>query len=242
MTSRGYVVLNSVLAVAAAFSAVQIGRVYMSPSASPDKRVQTAKPPGAIVPSATSPSNPGARPGLTSYAVIPSKNLFNPNRSDSDTVVAAAAPPAPKPFLFGVVLRDDVSIAYLEDPATKRVAGYRIGEAVGGGTVQTIAADRVVLKRAEGLVDVQLRDPGKPRPEPAPAAQGAQPGRPGAQQPGAAGAAVPQPVVRPGVPAPTTAVPRPNLLRRLPLPPATRPAAGQDVPNPEFTNQDAPNQ
>jgi hypothetical protein len=174
--------------------------------------------------------------------VISSKTLFNPSRSDSDAVAAAlSGPPVPKPFLYGIVLRDDASIAYLEDPSSKRVAGYRIGDAIGGGTVQTIAADRVVLKRAEGLVNVELRDPTKPRPEaPAPAQVG-RPGRPGAQVPGAQAPAA-QPVVRPPLPAPTAGVPRPNLLRRLPLPAASQPASGQDVPNPDVPSQDAPNQ
>src|SRR2546425_1533713 len=43
----------------------------------------------------------------------------------------------------GVVLRDTNPIAYLEDPLTKRVAGYRIGDTIAGGRVEAITADHV---------------------------------------------------------------------------------------------------
>src|SRR5207247_2555067 len=41
---------------------------------------------------------------------------------------------------------------------------------VAGGTLTTIAADRVIIARPEGPLDVRLRDPGKPRPAPTAAA------------------------------------------------------------------------
>jgi hypothetical protein len=91
-------------------------------------------------------------------------------------VTSADSPkPVVKLNLFGVVLRDGEPRAYLEDPTTKRVAGYRVGDAVGGGSVQAIAADHVVIARSGGTVDVQLRDPSRPRPAPPVAASG-QPG------------------------------------------------------------------
>jgi hypothetical protein len=61
------------------------------------------------------------------------------------------------------VLRDGGSIAYLEDPTTKRVARYRVGDIVGGGTVRSIAPDHVVLARGDATVEVRLNDPSKPR-------------------------------------------------------------------------------
>jgi hypothetical protein len=96
--------------------------------------------------------------------------------------------PLVRPNLYGIVVREGGSIAYLEDPLTKRVVGYRVGDKIVGGTVQTIKADSVVIERPEGPVDVRLRDPGKPRTVQA----GAQPGgaqvgvaQPGALQPAA---------------------------------------------------------
>jgi hypothetical protein len=166
-------------------------------------------------------------------------------------VTGGPAIPVVKPSLHGVVLRDGAPIAYLEDPMTKRIAGYRIGDPIAGGTVQTISADAVIIARPEGAVDVRLRDPSKPRPlPPAPA----QPGAPGQPQPTAPGpqptpGAVPpraflppgqpapqvtpgiQPFPTPGLPAPLPFQrPSPSLGRRLPpgpadqtLPPAPAP-------------------
>jgi hypothetical protein len=138
----------------------------------------------------------------------------------------------PKPNLFGVVVREGASIAYLEDPVTKRVAGYRQGDSIAGGTVQTISGDRVVLARPEGNVDVRLHDPSKPRP-PAPAPTSPPGTTPPRTMPGVPPGATPP---APGVP--TTAEPPapgrrplpPNLLRRLP------PSAGGAVQPPGSGN------
>jgi len=117
-----------------------------------------------------------------------------------------------KPNLHGVVLREGAPIAYLEDPLTKRIAGYRIGDPIAGGTVQTISADAVVIARPDGVVDVRLRDPSKPRP-PAPAA-GGQPPVQGQPIPGVQGLPpVPGAVQPPApIPQPTPGVGVPRVL------------------------------
>jgi hypothetical protein len=166
------------------------------------------------------------------YAVVASRNLFSPTRSDAPaaTSQSRAAVNVPKPTLHGIVLRDGTPIAYLEDPSTKRVAGYRLGDAVAGGTLKAINADHVVLTRPEGQVDVRLRDPAKPRPAPVaappavPPLAGAPglptpPGlTPGVEQPGRLPpGVVPQPAVQqPGIPVPPRRMLPPNLLRRVP--------------------------
>lgn len=58
------------------------------------------------------------------------------------------------------------SRAYIEDALLKRTFSYGIGDTVGGGRVESITADRVVIGRGDGLVEVLLRDPSKPRPAP----------------------------------------------------------------------------
>ena len=58
------------------------------------------------------------------------------------------------------------SRAYLEDPVVKRTFGYAVGDTLGGGRVESIAADRVVIGRGDGSVEVLLHDPSKPRPTP----------------------------------------------------------------------------
>ena len=106
---------------------------------------------------------------LVTYQTIATKNLFNAGRSE--VIVAAVAPPGPKPVLHGVMLDGPKSRAYLEEPPAKRVFGYAIGDTIAGGRLDSIGPDRVVITRPEGPVEVLLHDPSKPRPV-APAAAG----------------------------------------------------------------------
>jgi len=154
------------------------------------------------------------------YSVIATKNLFNPSRTE----VAAAAPGTPavaRPLLHGVVVNDGKSRAYLEDPASKKVFGYAVGDQVGGGRLETITDDRVVITRPEGAIEVMLRDPAKPRPA-APTA----PPSPRAAPPGT-GASTPQilrPPPAPGQPAmPPAIVPRPETSQAPPRTPQSLP-------------------
>jgi len=39
------------------------------------------------------------------------------------------------------------------------VSGYSVGDAIGGGKIQKIADDRVLIARPEGMVEVLLQDP-----------------------------------------------------------------------------------
>jgi hypothetical protein len=154
--------LVAIAGVLVAFIAWQLTRPVASRPGAAGARpaAATTRPPAVPSPEVA------AAPG--SYGIIASRNLFSPTRSDVPAVAAggAGAPAAqvPKPSLYGIVLREGAPIAYLEDPVTKRVAGYRVGDAVAGGTLKSIDADRVVLTRPEGTVDVRLHDPSKPRP------------------------------------------------------------------------------
>jgi hypothetical protein len=229
--------LNVVLgAIAVGFAAYVAWEVFRP---APSGGLQTRSRSGAPAPVATVPGRPAPEPA-GSWSVIASRNPFSPSRSEAPltAVQAGAALNVPKPNLYGVVLKDGAPFAYIEDPVTKRVAAYRIGDAVAGGTVQKIARDGIVLARPEGVIDVRLHDPGKPRPAaPAPAAStgsspatqplpGVVPPASGAQtQAPAAEGAPPQPATAaPGVesatpPRPTVRRPLPpNLLRRLPQP------------------------
>jgi hypothetical protein len=230
---RKLLVINVLLLIIAAGSVVFIARQLTSPTPMPlASRSRAASPPARV--------DEPPRQATGAYGTVAARNLFSPTRSEAPPTPVAAASPAAKPNLFGVILRDGAPMAYLEDPTTKRVAGYRVGDSVAGGTVQKIGADNVVIARPDGDMDVRLRDPGKPRPAapPAAAAPGAQPvagqpslpgvipptASPGAA-PGAAPPTAPPPgqVVQPGAP---PAVPGrrqlpPNLLRRLPQGPQT---------------------
>src|SRR5439155_710067 len=88
-----------------------------------------------------------------------------------------------------------------------RVAGYRVGDSVAGGTLQSISEHRVILTRPEGQVDVRLHDPSRPRPQ-APPTPGQAEVQPGVQRPAF-------PIPQPGVPQPFPgAAPQPGPARR----------------------------
>lgn len=106
----------------------------------------------------------GSRPTVAT-ATIASRNLFSPSRSE----IRPEAPPpppsvpvsSPPPSVVGVVVDGAASVAYLRDAASKRVAGYRLGDKVADGTVETIAADHVRLRRPDGTLTLRLRDPAR---------------------------------------------------------------------------------
>jgi hypothetical protein len=108
-----------------------------------------------------------------------------------------------------VVVDGKASRAYLEDPSTKRVFGYQVGDSVAGGKLEEIADDRIQISRSDGQMEVMLRDPTKPRPPAAPAQQ--VPGQPAVRvpQPGPAAPGAPQVPTRPPIP--------PRSLRRIPV-------------------------
>jgi len=107
-----------------------------------------APPPPTARPRPATPSNSPLvgtpeppRPPSSAYNVIAGRSVFSPTRSEAPAAGASGAPlVGSKPNLQGVVLRDSNPIAYLEDPLTKRVSGYRIGDTIAGGKLEAIAA------------------------------------------------------------------------------------------------------
>jgi len=226
--------LLAVNVVLASVSLLCAGFIVKQLTGSRAPAVSRARPPAAT-PAAPTPNADSPRLPAQAYSVIATRNLFSPTRTEMPGAGLAGGPPINivKPNLHGVVLRDGAPIAYLEDPLTKRIAGYRIGDQIAGGTVQTISADAVVIARPDGAVDVRLRDPSKPRP-PAPPAAGQPPALgqpPGAGQPPASS---PQPT--PGVlpPSPRVFMPPPVAPPGQPGSPPTvqQPTPGLPTPGP----------
>jgi len=174
--SRRLLLINIVLGFVCVAFAVGIVRSLFVTRPLPAAAARIAVAPAPAVNSA-----PGAV-GLETYAAITTQNLFNPGRSETAAVAAVAVV---KPVLHGIVIEGAKSRAFLEDPSIKRVTGYSVGDPVAGGKLEKIADDRVVISRPEGLVEVLLQDPAKPRPTPAAAPVTAvAPGAPGQPAPG----------------------------------------------------------
>jgi hypothetical protein len=218
-------VLNVVLGLVSLAFAVGIVRTLVvkhpMPSAAAPRPMAAPAPPA--VPSAPD-------PGPDTYAVIAAQNLFNPARSETATATAVAVV---KPILHGVVIQSGTSRAYLEDPTAKRVSGYSLGDTIGGGKIQKIADDRVLIVRPEGMVEVLLQDPSKPRPAPT-AGPGviAGQGQPVPGQPAAPGQ------VAPGQFAPGQVPPGPLAPGQSPR----QPAPGQFAPGQVAPGQPVPTQ
>lgn len=216
---RRLVALNVALAAVSAVLILYIVRQLVTPSPLPvgGRRAAVVQ---AVAPVVEPPSAPAG-----AYTVVASRNLFSPTRAEGPAGVSTAAiSPLVRPNLFGIVVRGSGSIAYLEDPVTKRVVGYRVGDKIVGGTVQAIKADGVVIERPEGPVDVRLRDPGKPRTVQTP-------GQPGAPQLGAAQPVPSLPGVIPPAASPQQPVPpqmaQPQIPQQPGQPPGVIPPGAQ---------------
>jgi hypothetical protein len=178
--SRRVLALNVLLGLLGALCAAGLIRELLTPlPLPPPPTPRTAAPAAMSVPAPTPAASAGG------YGVVASRNLFSPSRSEAPAGPVVAA--GPRPLLHGVVMDGPKSRAYLEDPTVKRTFGYAVGDAVGGGRVQSISQDRVVIARPDGLVEVLLQDPAKPK----------------LATPAAAAALTPPPAVppAPGVPA-----------------------------------------
>jgi len=164
---------NLGLATLGLILAVALGRELVRPQPLPEPAQLKPATAAAIAQVGGAPSQPqpdssamgdtSANRGSLADEVIASGNLFDPSRSSSG---AAGEPTGPRPLLFGVVAGEGVKgRAYVEDPETKVVHGYQIGDTVAGWRVTQIREDRVVITGAEGgMLEVLLREPGKPRP------------------------------------------------------------------------------
>jgi type II secretory pathway component PulC len=162
------------------------------------------------------------------YVIVSENNLFHPDRMIPPEKKDEKLLPRPELVLFGTVVSDGVSVAYIEDkksPRTspgrgKRQSVVRKGDVLGGFVLKDIETDRIILSRGEETMVVRLTEAGKQR-------EGATtglPGKPQASKPGAASfQAAPGPVSSPAVPSP--------LASRAPAGPISPPSAAAATPS-----------
>lgn len=110
----------------------------------------------------------------TEYLIIAEKNLFHPERViPVEKKEEKALPPLLKPeiVLYGTLISDNISLAYVEDktsPITtpgrgKRVRVLKKGADIGGFILKEIKADMIELTRGEEKMTVNLTSPSKKR-------------------------------------------------------------------------------
>jgi hypothetical protein len=188
--SRRLLTLNVLVGLLGCLFAAGLARELLTPLRLPPPSSPRAAQPARVAPPAAAP------PAVAvSYGVVASRNLFSPSRSEGTAGPAVAV--GPKPFLHGVVVNGPKSRAFLEDPVAKRTFAYSVGDTVAGGRVQSISGDRVIIARADGVLEVLLQDPAKPNPVPttpagAPGSAPAAPTGPGVPAPRRATGAAPE--------------------------------------------------
>lgn len=158
---KSLLALNGLLAGVSTVAVIWMVRALLAPDPLPPSTVPR---PPAVVASAMPERGSSPRPPAI-YDVVAVRTLFHPSRSEPTRteLVTKDTPPQPKPVLYGVVIGDDVQLAYLEDPATRRLFSYRTGDELAGGRLERIESDRVVISRADGPVEILLRGLNKPK-------------------------------------------------------------------------------
>jgi hypothetical protein len=61
-----------------------------------------------------------------------------------------------RPRLQGIVIQDGRAVAYIQDPRTKGVTGYRVGDTLGTSVLETIEEDRVVLRGPTDTFELRI--------------------------------------------------------------------------------------
>ena len=165
--------------------------------------------------------------GLTSnptdYTIIADQNLFHPERKIPPEKKEEAALPKPEFVLYGTMITDNTSFAYLEDKKSprstpgrgKRQTALKKGDTMSGYILKEIDHDKVVMVRGEDTLTVKVIDSSvkKDREAATPSAAASTSPAPGSQ-------VRPAPVTQPQRPA--TQPPAPNQAvkpRRTPYRP-----------------------
>src|SRR5262245_30281825 len=155
-SQRLFVLFNAALVVTSLFFAVGIvGTLrHVLPVPAPRSLPSGPSSPARL----DAPADGRETPVSTEIAV---GNLFDPQRLGRS---------APQPtsssslVLQGVVVDGATGRAFIEEPNTRRVAGFSVGDMVAGGAIQQIADDRVIIATPTGLMEILLRDPSRPKP------------------------------------------------------------------------------
>ncbi len=110
-------------------------------------------------------------PSPSDYILIAEENLFHPERKIPIDKKDEQPLPKPEFVLYGTLITDDISLAYLEDLKSqftspgrgKRQTALKKGETMSGFALKDIEADKIVMVRGEEKMEVYLNDSQKPK-------------------------------------------------------------------------------
>jgi hypothetical protein len=110
-------------------------------------------------------------PSPEDYEIIGEENLFHPERRIPPEKKVEPELPKPDFVLYGTMVSDDISLAFLEDlkaPRTtpgrgKRQVSVKKGDLFSGFTVKEIEHEKIVMVRGEEKVTVSIVDHQKPK-------------------------------------------------------------------------------
>jgi type II secretory pathway component PulC len=107
-------------------------------------------------------------PSITEYAIVSEKNLFNPDRIIPVEKKIGQEQPLSKPefLLYGILISNDVKLAYLEDLKAprntpgrgKRQVALKIGDTLSGFTLKEIHADSIVMTRGKETFTIKVSE------------------------------------------------------------------------------------
>jgi hypothetical protein len=105
------------------------------------------------------------------YALISNQNLFHPTRMIPPEKPSETVLPRPDLFLYGTLIANGTSYAFIEDKKApystagrgKRQVILKKGDSVSGYILSEIEANRIVLVKGEEKLTVMLDDKGKKR-------------------------------------------------------------------------------
>ena len=165
-------VLNGLLALAV------VAVVYFAviPLLNPIARISLPRVKGTTASSGEQKTSPQRFPA-TDYTVISAKNLFHPERKIPPEKHPEKAIPKPDVYLYGTLITDGASYAFIEDKKApystpgrgKRQTTLKKGDRLSGYTLGEIEANRIVLVKGEERVVVMLDDREKKRSSETPA-------------------------------------------------------------------------
>lgn len=100
------------------------------------------------------------------YVVIAEQNVFNPERKIPAEKKDEKPLPKPEFVLYGTLITDDTSIAFLDDLKAayttpgrgKRQKTLRIGSTLSGYTLSEVYPDRVIMVRGEDRMELRVID------------------------------------------------------------------------------------